>query len=99
MTQTDPPDTAQTATPDRLAAALHAKGIGCPVYANWRPQEHDADWHDVQAAAAIAADPTLICPDPEAHALADAVREAYERRKDWAIEAMDRLTAALEDNS
>ena len=36
-------------------------------------KDHDRKWAD-KVLAVLAADPTIVCPDPEAHALADAVR-------------------------
>ena len=64
---------------DRLAAALHA---ACEAEVKAEAERdpgrlftlHGADAHNDIATLILAADPTLICPDPDAHALADAVR-------------------------
>jgi hypothetical protein len=71
MTQSTPPETAQTTPEQRVAAALRAWWLS-PA-ADACAGGEDPDYHEA-AAAIIAADPTLICPDPKAHALADAVR-------------------------
>lgn len=53
---------------DRLAAALHKAALRC-----WQGEKGDKvphdDIHADDARAIRAADPTLICPDPDAHRL------------------------------
>jgi len=49
-------------TVERLMQSLHVTGVGCPEQSNGRPQQHDAQWHDLQADFIAAAYARLSAP-------------------------------------
>ena len=97
MTQTNPPEPAQTATAEQRLAAERMAKAGAKV-------EFEATRNRITLLPSslayfqmlLAADPTLICPDPEAHALADAVRRLPTRMSLY--HAVDGTWTVVDDN-
>jgi hypothetical protein len=61
---------------ERLAAALHTTDCGCEAWPTISAIH--AQMYLDRASAMLAADPTLICPDPEAHARPCTFRPPWE---------------------
>jgi hypothetical protein len=66
----------------RVAAALRAVHI---TFFGHRNAKFNDAWYERLASEILTADPTLVCPDPEAHALAAAVRRLDATDIGWSI--------------